>query len=359
MAVSHAPHSSPDSEDRQRVPPERLAARLPPSSAPRLLVLVDVEEEFDWTQPFDRTRTGCDHVSELLAVDPLFAEHGVVPVAVCTYPVVNDPAAASVLRRLVEAGRWIVGAHLHPWVTPPFDEEVNGPNSFPGNLPLALESAKLGALTERIEQAVGVRPQVYQAGRYGLGPRSIEVLGTHGYTVDMSVCPPFDYSAEGGPDHSRAGNDPFWFGASASEPILEVPVTGDYVGRAGSLAGPLYRAASHGALRGVHLPGILARLGVAERIRLSPEGQSAGDMLRLVRSLLARGTRVFTLSFHSPSLRPGHTTYVRSAADRERFVDTLRRVLAAFMGELGGVPTTPRALRDELLAAAPPRVRGR
>ncbi|MCB9897349.1 MAG: polysaccharide deacetylase family protein [Planctomycetes bacterium] len=335
----------------------RKLARLPAHEAPRLLVLVDVEEEFDWAGPFDRSRTGCGHVGALLEVDPIFAEHGIVPTAVCTHPVVEDEAAADVLRQLVDTGRWVVGAHLHPWVTPPFDEPVDAHHSFPGNLPRALESAKLAALTARIERAVGARPTVYQAGRYGLGPRTASVLEEHGYTVDMSVCPPFDYSSEGGPDYSRDGNDPFWFGDDP--PLLEIPVTGGVVGRAGQLAAPLYRAASGALMRALRFPGVLARTGLAERLRLSPEGQTADDMLRLVRALLAEGTRVFTLSFHSPSLRPGHTAYVRSAAERDEFLERLRRFLASFTGELGGVPTTPDALRDELLAAAPPAPRGR
>ena len=53
---------------------------------------------------------------------------------------------------------------------------------------------------------------------------------------------------------------------------------------------------------------------------------------------------MFTLSYHSPSLVPGHTPYVRSAADLERFLDTLERTLDHVMGDLGGRPTTPEAV---------------
>ena len=46
-----------------------------------------------------------------------------------------------------------IGAHLHPWVNPPFVESVSNYNSYPGNLPGALERAKLHKLTSRIEQS--------------------------------------------------------------------------------------------------------------------------------------------------------------------------------------------------------------
>ena len=38
-------------------------------------------------------------------------------------------------------------------------------------------------------------------------------------------------------------------------------------------------------------------------------------MRRLTRTLLNRGERIFTLSYHSPSLQPGNTPYVRNDRD--------------------------------------------
>ena len=54
-------------------------------------------------------------------------------------------------------GRSAVGTQLHPWVNPPFDEEVTAANSFVGNLPAALEAAKLDVLTDAITPAFGTR----------------------------------------------------------------------------------------------------------------------------------------------------------------------------------------------------------
>jgi hypothetical protein len=53
---------------------------------------------------------------------------------------------------------------------------------------------------------------------------------------------------------------------------------------------------------------------------------------------------VFTVSYHSPSLEPGNTPYVRSAADLRRFLDWLDGYLDFFFSELGGVATTPSGL---------------
>jgi len=89
--------------------------------------------------------------------------------------------------------------------------------------------------------------------------------------------------------------------------------------RAGRLArrgANLYSVLSSPCGMTLHLPGIAARLGLLERIRLSPEGHSLDDMRRLTRAALARGQRFFMLTYHSSSLLPGATPYVRDAADR-------------------------------------------
>jgi hypothetical protein len=60
--------------------------------------------------------------------------------------------------------------------------------------------------------------------------------------------------------------------------------------------------------------------------------------------MLAQGHRVFTLSYHSPSLAIGHTPYVQNARDLSGFLDQLKRITALFFEELGAQPTNPEAV---------------
>jgi hypothetical protein len=53
------------------------------------------------------------------------------------------------------------------------------------------------------------------------------------------------------------------------------------------------------------------------------------------------------LSFHSPSVEPGHTPYVRSQADLGRFLESMERYFEFFFGELAGRTTTPLAFRRQ------------
>jgi len=102
--------------------------------------------------------------------------------------------------------------------------------------------------------------------------------------------------------------------------------------------------------RRLRLPGLASRLGVLERTTLTPEGVDFATQRRLVRGMLRQGHRVFTITYHSPSLAPGNTPYVRNRADLERFLANLRALMGYFFGELGARPTTPEELRALALA---------
>jgi hypothetical protein len=82
---------------------------------------------------------------------------------------------------------------------------------------------------------------------------------------------------------------------------------------------------------------------------LSPEGVAQGELRRLTQTLLSRGNRAFVFSYHSSSLLPGSTEYVRSPSELSRFLHTIESYLEFFIGELGGVPMTPGELRAALL----------
>jgi hypothetical protein len=313
------------------------------------MIVVDTEEEFDWNGGFHRENRDVSAMSEIGTAQRIFDAYGVAPCYVVDYPVADQPAGVEPLLDIVSTGRAVLGAHLHPWVNPPLEEELIHSNSFPGNLPPDLEAAKLRRLVERIEESFGERPAIYKAGRYGLGPSSPASLRELGFTIDLSASPPFDYRAEGGPDYSTFPLEPFWFGPEST--LLGIPSTAAYVGRlaSDSRAHSLYARATGPVPTRAKIPAILSRLRLLERLRLSPEGYSLAELERLTRDLVRRGHRVFVLSFHSPSLKAGCTPYVRTRDDLGRFLDTLDRFLEFFFTEIEGRADTPFQLRDELL----------
>jgi len=220
-----------------------------------------------------------------------------------------------------------------------------------GNLPRELEAAKLAELAGRIERSLGVRPTIYKAGRHRKGPNTEATLEDLGFEIDLSPAPPMDYRADGGPDYRRHPVRPFLFGRQRR--LLCLPGTGAFVGAVAGLGPVLHPLLERPEVAPLRPLGVASRLRLLERIRLSPEGFSLAEMMRLVRALLARGQRTFVLSFHSPSVVPGNTPYVRSDAELAAFLERLRACLARFQGELHGRFVTPGALKAELERLAP------
>ena len=326
---------------------------MDPERAPALLVVIDTEEEFDWPAGFRRENTSVTAIAKIDRAQRIFDSFKVAPCYVVDYPVADQAAAYEPLREIVSGGRATLGAHLHPWVNPPFDEELSIRNSFPGNLPAELEAGKLEALLKRIEQSFGERPTVYKAGRYGLGRSTPRVLRDLGFKVDLSVNPLFDFSGDGGPDFSRFPSAPFWFGAGGAgddRTLLGIPSTVAFVGALGrsGVAGRVHAAANGEVGMRFRTPAVLSRLRLLTRLRLSPEGYTLAEMCRLTRALVARGQRYFVLSFHSPSLEPGHTPYVRNQGELDRMLAALRGYFEFFFSEIGGRALTPLELRAEI-----------
>ena len=156
---------------------------------PSLCVIVDTEEEFDWMAPFSRRNALVTSIRDLNLGHTIFRRYGLRPTYLVDYPVIADARAGEILGPWVEAGEAIVGAQLHPWVTPPFEEVVCPQNTYACNLDENLERRKLASLTEKIHAVLGLRPRVYKAGRYGLDIRREHILRELGYTVDTSVMP--------------------------------------------------------------------------------------------------------------------------------------------------------------------------
>ncbi len=314
-----------------------------PSESPRLLVVVDTEEEFPWDQPHSRQCVSVDAMSALSIGQAVFDRFGLKPTYVIDYPVASQTAGFEPLREIYDQNACTVGAHLHPWVNPPFLEELTKRNTFPGNLPEEVEKAKLSLLTEEIEKRF-VRPNVYKAGRYGVGPNTASILKSLGYTIDMSPTPGFSYSKEGGPNFSQFPASPYWF----SKDQLCLPCTGGFVGAFRTFGPLIYPGVDRKLMRKLKAGGILSRLRLLERIRISPEGFTTEEMISLTKTLYRGGVRTFTLSFHSPTLQPGNTPYVQTQSELNEFLETIRRYLEFFFGEFQGQPSMPDAVFNDL-----------
>lgn len=326
---------------RPAAPGNDALIQWPADFGTRFIVFVDTEEEFDWRAPLSRDARATTAAAAIPAAHARFAAAGVPLAFMIDHPIVSDPAAVDVLRRATADGESTIGTQLHPWVNPPFDEAVTPFNSFPGNLPPALEAAKLDVLTAAITAAFGKAPLAYRAGRYGIGPHTIELLAARGYRLDSSMRARYDYTREGGPDFSAIGNHAFRLGA-----LIELPLTTVYTGGLRGQGASLYPALG----RIPRARGAMARSGLLARVALTPEQMPLRDALEAVRIAMGEGVAVLNFSFHSPSLVPGHTPYVRDRADLAAFGRWWDAVLA-LLDQRGAKPIGLDALITAALAA--------
>ncbi len=305
----------------------------PPGMRPLLITMVDAEEAFDWSRPFTRDAQDVTSMAAQYRAHRVFQRHGVVPLYLVDYPVVHHDAGRKPLRDLLQDGLCEIGAQMHPWVTPPFTETLGERNSYAGNLPVALELAKARRLTEALADGFGIVPQIYRTGRFGAGPRTADILKSLGYLADTSVTP--CWPAEGIGDALTLSARPYW--VDRERTLLEIPVSAALVGRLakGRLAG-IAPYVFEPRIQRLRLGGALAHLGLLERIRISPEGMTIEEAKRLARHMRAEGHRIFVLTYHSPSLAPGNTPYVRDAEQLTRFLAWLDEFYTFFREELGG-----------------------
>ena len=291
-----------------------------------LVVSLDTEED-NWIP--SRTGVTVENIGELHRQARFFERLGVRPTYFTSYQVAIDPCAAEVMRAVAESGE--LGAHLHPWNTPPMTEALVPRNSMTKNLTPELQLAKIQTLTATLENTFGSRPTAFRAGRYGIGPDTMAALVSCGYRVDSSVSPFVSLEpVDDGPSFVGAPVVPYRVAPgsdvrqhSPTGALVEIPLSHGFSRAPFSVFGPLQRSLEAAPLRWLRMPGIAGRLGLVRRLSLSPEIHSAADMLTLSARLLESGARHLHISWHTPSLKPGLSPFTASAADVERLYTSI------------------------------------
>jgi hypothetical protein len=302
----------------------------------KLVVTIDTEED-NWAE-FRPTGQTVRNIQRIPGLQRLFDDFGVTPTYLVTHAVAADEAASGVLRSIVAAGRCEVGAHCHPWNTPPFHEpESRHPrrDSMLCNLPAWLQHAKIARLHETIERSLGLRPVTFRCGRWAFSPTVSQHLADLGYRIDTSVTPYMNWTDDHGPDFSTISPRPF----RLAPLLVEVPVTIGFLQSNFALRNLALRAVLRRPVNRLRLAGVLYRLGLASKVWLSPEVSTARQMIRLTKQVRRESYGVLNLTFHSPCLQAGLTPFVRSRADERRLVRRLREYLT-FARSVGITPIT-------------------
>ena len=86
----------------------------------KLIVTIDTEVDNQWNYGELITNQNIDFRRPFQA---LCEKYSILPTYLITSEIAKDSNAVNFLRPLVESGKTEVGAHLHPWTTPPYFDE--------------------------------------------------------------------------------------------------------------------------------------------------------------------------------------------------------------------------------------------
>ena len=304
----------------------------------KLVISIDVEEEGLFTGEYARTPPGVSNVAQLKRLEFIPREFKIPFTLLVTYQVARDPAAREILQYWRDRYGAEIGAHLHPWNTPPLID-LNEPEPVRSEkIPLPILKEKLHNLLSAIQKEIGVTPRSFRMGRFDWGPQILSLLPEMGLTVDSSMVPLTQ--KVGGPDYFLAPSDPFRLEVSGQPgaALLEVPLT----------MVPVLPAAAWGVYR---LSTLLSR-PLGERVRgwfpyvlaagIHPVWYPLPSMRLAVKLHRRRGGRVLNLFLHSTELAPGGNPQIPTEAGVARLVQKIRTFLTWLQatGTVEGVTLT-------------------
>lgn len=301
-----------------------------------IVVTIDVEED-GWGNYHESAGT-TENIRKIPLLQKCFENAGIMPTYLIDYLVATDPYATGLFREIFEDGKCEIGTHIHPWNTPPFDEERNSRNSMLCNLPEELQYRKLKFVHETIKSNLLLEPVSFRAGRWAFSDTVARNIHRLGYKVDTSVTPYVNWSDIHGPDYSDIAPDPYrqdvFDGNGGPEGVLiEIPASIGYLQGRHPLWNKLYKTFKRKHFDKIRMLGILGKLNILNKVWLSPEICNLEAMVRLVERFRKDGIPVINLVFHSNSLKHGLNPFVQGEKDLDTFMGILQDFLGYVKGE--------------------------
>lgn len=292
------------------------------------IVSIDTEED-NWGNYYNKPTLA--NIQRIPSLQEIFDRYGVKPTYLITYPVANDKDSVEILKSILDSNKCEIGTHLHPWNTPPIEEELNYKNTMLNNLSQELQYRKLETLHKKIKEEFQIISKSFRAGRYGINDEMMVNLVKLKYRVDSSITPYMDWSYLFGPNfmhHTRL--DPYMYKCNSviiENDLIEVPLTVGFLRKKFNLLNYIYNKLNSEPYTYFRFKGIFKRLRVLNRIRLSPEGYKLYEIKKLINILLKKQVKFYNLSFHSPSLLPGFSSYVSTERDLQILIRNIEETI--------------------------------
>jgi peptidoglycan/xylan/chitin deacetylase (PgdA/CDA1 family) len=301
----------------------------------KFFLTVDTEADNQWSGKGDSV----ENINVLPRLRKLCEKYNVIPTYFVTYEVVSDEKACRMLKGWQDAGKAEIGAHLHPWTTPPFlPEEKKGDGRvqyFPSELSQNVLEEKIKNLTDIISKNLGKKPTSFRAGRWGFNDSVGRALVRNGYVVDSSISPRVNWNsvvrdADGRtlPDfrnESLAPSKLEYVIDGIKKTLLEVPMTIVHTGlfSESSVAVRVFSLLPESLLKRV-LNKTIYRLKWCRIFGSSTEN----DLRDVYNAVVKNGVPALVFMIHSSELLAGGSPYAKDAEAVEGIYDKLETFLS-------------------------------
>jgi hypothetical protein len=298
----------------------------------KFLITIDTEGDNQWNHGRELTVENLKFVPRF---QNLCNKYQIKPTYLVTSEVCEDSYAKEIFTDYLITGKAEVGAHLHSWTTPPFQEKIgyryNDINhAFATDLAEDLINEKINNLTIQIEAAFGQRPLSFRSGRYGFNKTVAKILTDHSYLVDSSVTPYTSWlnykgipEGKGGPDFIDNTAFPFEYHFD-QKTLLEIPVTilptRFPLNKNKKLAGYYFRHVDNNLFLRVFRKLLFQNQPLWLRPFLSTNISSFEELINEAQNI---NLPYIVMMFHSSELMPGCSIYRVDKKDIEKLYDLL------------------------------------
>jgi hypothetical protein len=284
-----------------------IARMLRVNSKPELVFIltVDTEEEWDWDGPLPDKNCSVENLIQIPAFQYFCQKREIRPTYFVDYAAAEGAIKNKTFENALQQNACELGAHLHPWVNPPYFDKPNETNSHVINLPLEQVEAKLDALVSLFVTEFDYQPTSFRTGRWGVSESIMHQLWLRGFTVDSSVYPFYAnefFSCHGSPI------GPYWpdanhvLRAGHQRNIMEIQASVGFNRKNFSLANAILNVAESTPLKHFKAVSMLWHSTLLRKIYMSPEVSVPKDMIDLARQLHANGSPYINMFFHSSNL---------------------------------------------------------
>lgn len=322
---------------------------------PAFLITIDTEGDNLWSYPSEITTENSHFLGRFQV---LCERYGLKPTWLTNWEMVNCPAYREFAKDCLKRGTAEIGMHLHAWNNPPIvplSADDNKLLPFLIQFDESLMRDKIAVITERLEDAFGVKMLSHRAGRWAFNETYARLLVEYGYKIDCSVSPHMRWE-HGDPrikhvaDYRGFPEAAYWVDLKniakedPQSPLLELPVTILSRPRTGLLKLAESVAKLHSFPRRV-----LDRFA-PKTLWLRPDGRNRDTMRSVLDSALADGRDYVEFMLHSSEFMPGGSPRFPTEMHIERLYDDLEALFEHARGRFVGL--TLAEYRERITAGA-------